>query len=255
MRQADFLGDFRKIAPSKLVGDEPDEIEDFFLVLAVIYNDLKGLVYFDNEYKKNHKLPERGEISAYAGEYGGMTTQLYKLVAGMINEFLIFLKNHENVYFHPRFQLILLRLPKAVKIQWNDILDAAFERSNKNDSKSIGYKLMLIRNHVAFHYHQSEKVLRPAYQKFFADKNLFGADHAYYSDGGNLQLTRYYYADAAVQRYLFKTANDQNKMSYESDLAAYNKLQSETFLLVTTMNMVLANLLRQFIVQKNKELT
>lgn len=252
MSKTYFLGDFRKIAPSTLVGDEPDEIEDFFLVLAVIYNDLKGLVNMEANFAKNNKLPNPGEITAYAGEYSGMITQFYKLIAGMVNEFLVFLKEHEDIYKQPRFLLLLFRLPKDIQKQWNDILDAALERSNKNDTQNLGYKLMLIRNNVAFHYFQSEKVLRRSYKEFFAERDKFGADHAYYSDGGNMQLTRFYYADAAVQRYLRNTASKQHGMDYDKNQEAFRQLQLDTFQLVRTMNMVIANLLRQFITEKSK---
>jgi hypothetical protein len=252
MKKNDLLGDFRKIAPSKLVGHEPNEIEDFFLILAVIYNDLKGLMYLYRLYNENNPAPVSQVPSAALGERNGMTTQLFKLVAGMINEFLIFLKEHEHLYLNPQFQLILLKVPKGINLQWNDILDAAFERTKKNNKTSLGYKLMLIRNHVAFHYYQSEKVLRQSFKEFFIDKNMPGADHAYYSDGGLMQSTRFYFADAAVQRYLLKTASAEYQKDYGNDMAAYNNLQAETFQLIGTMNMVIANLLRQFIREKSK---
>lgn len=252
MRKQKSLGDFRKIAPSRLVGDEPDDVEDFFLVLAVIYNDLKGLVNMETNFARDNQPPKPGEVSAYAGEYSGTITQFYKLIASMINEFLAFLEEHEHIYTHPRFTLFLFRLPRPLQKEWHDILDAAFKRSKKGDEKNLGYKLLLIRNNVASHYLKSEKVLRHSYKEFFAEKDKFGADHAYYSDGGSMKSTRFYYADAAVQRYLQDTASKQHGVDYDKDQESFRQLQLETFQLVRTMNMVIANLLRQFIAERSK---
>jgi hypothetical protein len=254
MQAQDAMGELKKIDPVKIVGDSPDDFEDFFLVLAVIYNDLKGLVQLNRDFNICHPMPEDQTLSSEIGEYNGATTQLYKILAGLINEFLIFLEGHEKVYQNPQFKLILLRLDKSVREQWADILDAAFKRTvKKGNKKTFGYKLMLIRNNVAFHYHQSDKVMRQSYKEFFSDQGKFGTDFAYYMDGGDMQRTRFFYADAAVQRYLLKTASEEYQLEYRNDLAHYENMRLETFEMVKTMNMVLANLLRKFIELKRSK--
>ncbi|MHB0865285.1 MAG: hypothetical protein ACYC1Y_00010 [Minisyncoccota bacterium] len=249
MSTQEFIGELKKIAPAKLVSGEKDEIGGFFLVLAVIYNDVKGIVYLNRIFGETFGPPPPSGITPHLGEYNGMTTQHFKLLAGTIDEFFRFLKEHEAIYTDPQFMLIMLKLPKDIRSQWQDVLDAALERETRKGG--LGNKLMLIRNNVAFHYYQSEKVLRRSYGEFFSDKTQVGADHAYYSLGSTMQDTRFYYADAAVQRYLLKTASKEYQKDYAKDMESYRALQKETSELVRTMNMVLAHLLRQFILMRS----
>lgn len=235
----------KKVAPLRLVESDKDDLGAFFLVLAVIYNDIKGLIYLIKYFNKFNNPPKEEIISAYLGEYNGMTSQHFKIIAGVVNEFFIFLKAHEELFHTPQFQLVLLKVPKPAREDWHDLLDAAFERTTNRNG--LGNKLMLIRNNIAFHYDQSEKELVRSYHDFFSDKTRFGADHAYYSDGGTIQDTRFYYADAAIQQYMLKTANKEYKKDFIKDVVAYRALQTETYALVRKMNMVLANLLRQFV--------
>lgn len=242
----------KKIAPSRLVGDKKDSMEDFFLVLAVIYNDLKGLIHLEKDFMDNHAPPTSGTPSAYLGEYNGMTTQLYKTMAGLVNEFFVFLREHEQLYKEPRFQLMFLKMDPSVRKEWEGILDAALERPNSKKPGTLGYRLMRVRDGVAFHYYQSEKVLRGAFKDFFHDNTQTNADFAYYSFGENMQDTRFYYADAAVQSYLMKTANEKGTQNYTTDMAILQAFQSETFSLIRSMNIVLANLLKRFITMRHE---
>jgi len=227
-------------------------MEDFFLVLAVIYNDLKGLIHLEKDFMDNHVPPTSGTPSAYLGEYNGMTTQLYKTLAGLVNEFFVFLKEHEKLYKEPRFQLMFLKMAPSVGKEWEGILDAALERPDSKKPGTLGYRLLRVRNDVAFHYYKSEKVLREAFQEFFNDETRPNADFAYYSFGENMQDTRFYYADAAVQRYLMKTASTEGAPNYAKDIVALQDFQSETFKLVRSMNIVLANMLRRFITMRHE---
>ena len=241
----EFVGDVQKIASSKLIESPQDEIGIFFLTLAVIYNDLKGLVLLNRLFENNYDMPTVNVISPHVGEYNGMLSQLFKLLAGMINEFFVFLKEHEKLYSDPEFMRVILKMPKSVQQQWHEVLSAALERTESK--QGLGFKLMHIRNNVAFHYYQSEKVLLRSYREFFKDKTMFGADYAYYASGHNMPETRFYYADAAVQRYLMQTASRQPGTEFTQDLIDFREFQSETFQLVRTMNMLLANMLHQFI--------
>ena len=251
-KQSDSNAILKKISPSRLVGDEKDSMEDFFLVLAVIYNDLKGLIHLEKDYMDNHEQPTSGTPSAYLGEWNGMTTQLYKILAGLVNEFFVFLKAHESLYGQPKFRLMILKMSPSLRAQWDGILDAALERPDSKKPGTLGYRLMRIRNDVAFHYYNSEKVLRTAFKEFFGDETQPNGDYAYYSFGENMQDTRMYYADAAVQRYLMKMASEQKVPNYTADVAALQAFQTETFKLIRSMNMVLGNLLRQFITKRHE---
>lgn len=68
-----------------------------------------------------------------------------------------------------------------------------------------------------------------------------------------MEGTRFYYADAAVQRYLMNTASSEGEGSFEERKAAFSDLQDESFRLIGIINMVLGRLLKQFIALKHNE--
>jgi hypothetical protein len=241
----------KKIDPSRLVGETQDDLEDFFLTLAVIYNDLKGIAHLQKDFFDNHPAPENSiGASAWLGEFNGMVTQFYKMQAGFINEFLDFIEAHDNIFFLPKFKILFSRLSQERKLEWQEIRDAALGKDTKGN---LGNKLMLIRHNVAYHYYKSEKVLRGAFLDFFGDRTKPGADYAYYAVGETLESSRFFYADAAVQRFLMKTAIESNKTSFEEMMAALNRLQNETFELLGMMNTTIAALLSHYIRMRHEE--
>jgi hypothetical protein len=60
--------------------------------------------------------------------------------------------------------------------------------------------LLLVRNNLAFHY--GAKVLARGYASYFADRAQRFHEHAVVSDGENMEQTRFYFADAAIEQAL-----------------------------------------------------
>jgi len=208
----EFKGaELRHIEPYRLLKEGlNDHLDNFFLVLAVIYNDLKGIILFEKLITDGYRLPPIDEVSVHAGEYGGIFTQTRKILSGNIREFLGFLKENKSELSTTEFKSLLFKTSKDTQARWKDIIDVAFDKTTK-DSEFTNY-LIQIRNNVSFHYHQSDKALKNAFCNYFNIKEKIPRNEmAYYMIGENMEDTRFFYADAAVGEYLRSTTNDKQE--------------------------------------------
>src|SRR3990167_2660843 len=98
MENQEFKGELKHIEPYRLIKEDKDDpFARFFLVLAVVFNDLKGLNLFSKLINDTYKKEEPGEVSVHVGELGGIFTQINKLFIGNIREFFEFLKENEKI--------------------------------------------------------------------------------------------------------------------------------------------------------------
>lgn len=242
----------KKIDSSLLVGEENNDYDDFFLVLAVIYNDLKDLIHLHSDYLKIHERPTETQIpSGYLGEYNGVMFHFQKSMAGFLNEFFKFVKEYEDLYKQPQFLALVRKLDPSTQVDWNSIREAALEPIDKQNPHSLGYRLYRIRNELAHHYFSSIKSLRSSFRRFFADEsNPFGK-FAYYSLGMTMEETRFFYADATTQTYLMEVANQNPNINIQETITQFQEFQAETEKIVDEMNMVLFHLIRKYIERKH----
>lgn len=251
MEKREFPGSLSSISPNLLLGEKENDLDDFFLVLSVIFNDLKGLLFFGMSLEENYRTAPGDELSVHSGEVGGLQAQQYRLLAGLIREFLAFLKENIAIIKSPAFHLILLKANRTNKELWNDLTQIAFDDEVKTKSTFV-HSLMLIRNNAGFHYDQSRKELRKSFKGFFnkTTKNPHNA-RAYYSLGQNMRETRFYYADAAVKEYISMKAGEvtddknQEAMSFEDH---FIRLQQ----MVSDMNHTIGALLQHYLELKRK---
>ena len=209
MDEQEFKGELKHIEPYRLIKEEDDSVARFFLVLAVVFNDLKGLTLFDKLINNTYRKERLEEVSVQVGELGGISTQINKLFISNIREFFDFLKENKEVLLTTEFKEVLLKTNKDIQNRWKDITDVAF--GGLPDSSDFTKYLILIRNNVAFHYNQSGKELKKSFCDYFYKKEKFSRnDLAYYSIGETMEGTRFFYADAAVQEYMGLTKNDKS---------------------------------------------
>lgn len=243
----EFRGDLRGIAPVRLVGKGDEEIENFFLVMSLIFNDLKGLIYFDLELRTTRRKPTTGEVTTHAGEFGGLSLQLYKLQVGLVSEFLVFLKENEKVLSTYTFKNILKKLPADAKTIWCQVEQIALESTQTKHVSDFSKILISIRSNLAHHYYQSGKPMRKGFiGKFIENDRDATSSKAYYSIGENMESTRFYYADAAMQEYLLISA----KRTYDSGVEGYedfNLLQNDVNGLIRRMNVSIQLLLKEYL--------
>lgn len=248
----DTLFNLKRIDPTHLIGQENDDLDDFFLMLAIIYNDLKDLMHLHSDYTNSHERPvETGTPSGYVGDYNGTITYLQKSMAGFLNEFFEFVKKHENLYRQPQFMALVRKLDPTVQGEWNSIKEAALKPIDKQDPQSLGYRLYRIRNELAHHYFSAIKSLRSSFRRFFSDESNPFAEFAYYSFGTSMETSRFFYADAASQTYLMEVANQNQNVNIHETIDKFQEFQKETEEIVSEMNTVLFHLIKKYIERKH----
>lgn len=229
------------IPPSKIINkSKVNNLDNFFLALGVIFNDLKGLILFNDLLKEDYTKPVQREISSHAGEYTGIQLQIFKLSVALINEFFSTIKNNKNVVGDIRFKLIEKGLNKEIRKKWDNFLYIIFN-PDKNSDNYIS-KIARIRSNIVYHYDQSGTQLRDSFvKKFFEAPKDDSNRKAYYSIGDTIGLTRFFYCDAMVQGYL----NEHLKIDTIGSFEKTNNLMKD-------MNMVIVNLMKNYYLYKKK---
>ncbi len=241
MELKEFQGTLKKIHSTRLIKkNTSSDIDNFFLVLGAVYNDLKGLILLGILLGETCKKPEAEEISVHAGEYSGLRVQLNKLLISTIHEFFVFLEKNKKVFATSEFGLILKALPKKEQEVWHDLTGIAF----KKNSGAYDFTLLLtkIRNNAGFHYYQSGKEFRNAFISRFFEKEKKSQnknDYAYYSIGKDMEHTRFFYIDATIEEYMSITLD-----SKEKDSIQFSKLIGS---IIEEMNSTIILLLREYL--------
>ncbi|OGY45317.1 MAG: hypothetical protein A2729_00575 [Candidatus Buchananbacteria bacterium RIFCSPHIGHO2_01_FULL_39_14] len=206
MKKEFQLGALRHKKPLSLIDDNPSndrDVDRFFLIMALMFNDIKGLVFFDN-WLHEYREPQKEEISGHAGEWHGIKLQRIKLLAAILSEFLNVLEEYKNIINTDPINRYEQQLSRQDKSIWDLFLEVTKIHPTKlSDERIEVFKKMLIqiRANVTFHYYGAGKPLANGFRDHFYKK--FVNQPAYYSaQGTNFYKTRYYYADAAIQSYL-----------------------------------------------------
>lgn len=201
MKAINFSKEFKSIDPIKLIKEsENDEVDNFFLVLGIFYNDFKNLVFYLIKTGNEFEDVVSDEISARNGEYGGIKIHLERLIAATIHEFFEFIEKNKEIINKEGFKIVYENLDNPLRNCWDDLMSIAFKDKLKRQTELLKI-LLLIRNTVAFHYDQSLKVLNRGFiEYFFNDPKKPANEKAYYSIGKSMSETRFYYCDAAAGR-------------------------------------------------------
>lgn len=246
MEKQKFKGELEYKEANRIIKENKnDPMDNFFLVLAVVYNDLKGMILFEKlVFDTYEPVSLTDEVSFHMGEYGGIFTQTRKIFISYLREFFEFLNENEQILSSTEFKEILSKTNKDITIKWNNLVDIALNKS-KDTSDFTNY-LVRVRNNVASHYYQSGKELRKAFCNIFFKKEKVEQNKlAYYAIGENMETTRFFYADAAVQEYLRSTINDTEKgfeVKYKNELSA----------IIDNMNWTILRLLKAYLKTRPK---
>lgn len=211
MSQIEFSGKLHGINPLKIIkdGDKVD-IDSFFLILGIWYNDLKSVLFYVdrvNEYFKEEtkEITEKGlgiKATVRMGEYGGMKVHIDRLICSTLFGLFEFIKKYESVIHSGEFEMDFYnKLNNDFKSVWKDIISISL-KENKNNTESEIYKILeSIRHNSAAHYYQSNDLLRKGFiDFFFKDPKNETNSLAFYSLEEDMNNTRFFYCDAATQR-------------------------------------------------------
>ncbi|MHB1313620.1 MAG: hypothetical protein ACYC3L_16500 [Gemmatimonadaceae bacterium] len=165
----------------------------------MVFNDLKGLLLFHEELKD--LKPTTPEVSARAGQWIGLEMQLHRYILALIHELLRLLREYECDAKGPQIGTWLRKGPKSVRKQWSGLLGVALGGRGSGDQQFLK-TLVQIRNNAVSHYYQPKLLVRGFRAHFYDTPRAAANEHAYVSLGKNMEHTRFYFADAAIERTL-----------------------------------------------------
>lgn len=243
MDKKEFKGEISHISPHKLIQkDKNNDFDNFFLVLGLIYNDLKDIIFFVDSFNKSYREPKYDgseEPSVHLGQCGGIQNHINRLVIGLISEFFIFLEKNNEVTSSINFQLFIKKLPEEVRNDWFNLLGTL-----DNESEDFLSKIARIRSNIAFHYDQSLTELRSGFiEKFFGVNKDKSSEYAFYSLGGTMETTRFYYCDGSVEAYSKKLLGSSPEDNYFENVRD----------LIPKINKTIGNIMVFYLAQKNKK--
>jgi len=186
-----------KINAAELFGASgKDSFQEFILALAVVYNDLKDLIVFQNWLNK--KRPANSDPSPFNGEWLGISLHISRLIFGVLHEFLELLKKSTDVLNSPEFRDLLAETRPRTRGRWKTVVAVANGETGSYNSE-LARSLLIIRNNFSYHYYQPRSILDGFRQRFLSDPKVPKTEFAFCSLGQTVGETRFYFADAAVQ--------------------------------------------------------
>jgi len=221
--------------PKVFEGDDavPQEVCNFVLTLALIFNDLKNLLYA-NAYLQNVKPEGDFKINRGWGNYGGITNHFNRNMIGLVREIQILIQNNLKAIEHPFIQSIINKLDIPSQEAWKSLIESS---QGKPSNNQIGKFLVCIRSQVIFHY--EPKSIYGGYKQFFSS-GVKAAERAYISRGGNMAKTRYYFADAAVTGCF-----ERYKKDYQN-----GDIFFDTMSILDKLNFALMDIINNFIIKR-----
>ncbi len=210
------LSDLLVVNPNQIITKgSRNEVNEVMLNLAIIFNSLKGGIQMHRLFSKEYEAPNPGELNGHAGEYEGLFYQHIAINISLIQEFFVFLSKVKKILSSADFEVYSNRLPINTRKQWEDLLAIALDKNTSN-SKFSNF-LKLIRNNVGFHFNYNLQEIREGYiHQFFEETQSETNKYAFFSIGKNIEETRFYFGDAAIQGLMnMKLPPDFNKDFFE----------------------------------------
>jgi len=224
------LAPLTRLDPALIVpvkGD--DRFAGFMLALALVFNDLKGVALFGQWLKPSR--PSQPEISQHTGQWRGLDLQLHRLAVSLIRELLTLIEEFQDEATGERVEVLLSTAPPSVRRDWSDLVSVATGSGDDSDTR-FARTIEQIRHNIAFHYHQPKRLVAGFRAFFFASRRSAANEHAYCSFGRNMEETRFYYADAAIEGAL-------SSMQGPGFLPSFSRVRDAT-------NRALAHLLEEY---------
>lgn len=210
-----------KLDPERVVPKHGnDRFSMFMLALAVVFNDLKGILLFFGPIAPSK--PQDDEISGHAGEWRGLDLQLHRYRVGLIHELITLLGEFEEEATGRQMQQILRKATPKTRSNWSDLVKIATDKEDTS-KKTFANKVVRIRNNIAFHYYRPKDLLAGYRHHFFGSQQTEAHNHAYCSIGKDMESTRFFFADAAIQGALTTIQGDQESHDFLQTLNAVSK--------------------------------
>ena len=188
------LAPLMEVPPELLIAntEERDDIDNLFLSLALLFNDLKTALLLLSWLESN-KVDD--EITPRRGQHTGIAIHMHRYGFAILHELLQLINENRAIFQGPVFAEIRRKhLLKGFRQMWDELYAEA-------TSTTTGRALLRrMRNDTIFHYGQPKTLVAAYREVFFKDPKTPSNTHAYASVGNTMEETRFYYADAAAQR-------------------------------------------------------
>lgn len=209
---------------SKIFEDTDDatqEVCNFVLVLAIVFNDLKDLNWALHHLDLG-KPSENEIVTPYRGEHGGFRIHLIKLILSTLHELIALLKTKGSILEHDLMVKLIKKISKKDREHWQRLLALADDKTLTSDMDNRLKRILLMTRHnVAFHY-QNLKCFGKSYKDRFINPNLsIKYPDPYFSEGSNLLETRFYFADASVETFIEGLEQVGNKMAMAEEISNF----------------------------------
>lgn len=200
---ADFdLAPLKSFRPEGIIArDGKERFGAFMLALATAFNDLKGLLYWRRLILQK-STGMRG-VSPRVGQLAGMELQVQRLILAHLHEFLELLKAFKEESRGEEMRALLRTAPLGTQRQWEDLVRFATGEGDARDAQFTKV-LVIVRNNAAAHYYQPNALVGGFRRHFYELRPAPNNAAAYASIGINMEQTRFYYADAALQAFIEK---------------------------------------------------
>lgn len=205
-KEISFPGILKKIAPRRLIKEgRNDGVENFFLVLGLIYNDLKNLHFHIIQTKNFFDNSNKTEVTINSGEEGGIIRHLERLVVSTVAEFFEFLYKNREVLETKEFQLLLQELNQQQRDYWGTLVEISKRSSGSIEEADDFVRILIsIRGSFTFHYYNAGNALRKGFIDFFYKQEKKEVNkQACFSFGASMSETRFFYCDAAAMTAYF----------------------------------------------------
>lgn len=181
----------------------PQDLCNFILTLALIYNDCKNLIY---AYIVTAQSRPEGRFmrTRLWGALSGVQFHIFRAVIGLLHELFKLISNNKHLLQHPFFTSVLQQINPSARKAWETVVAVALGTS---PSDPLGKSLLLVRNKMSFHY--DGKAIFTGYNYHFLKSEHFD-ERAFISRGNSMKESRFYFADAAAIGYLRSIVGREN---------------------------------------------
>lgn len=209
------LANLEFVDASVFVGasDEEQAVCDFILALALVYNDLKDLLWAFVELKG--RTPTEFKPNAQVGQLNGMREHSVRLLYALHHELFQLIGKNPEPQGHQLFRNVLARVSSKARDHWARLVAAAAGKP-KNDP--LAMILVRVRDDLAAHYYGT-KTLGRGFGRQYDGSGPWGR-RLFVSRGVNIIASRFHFADGAAQGAMVILADGKTKAEIGDRLGA-----------------------------------
>ncbi len=246
MEKIRFIGSIKSLDPNRLVGNREEGYENFFLTLGLIFNDLKDISLFGKLLNERYQPSAPMVVGAHEAEFNGVNVHLNRLLSGVLRECLILIRDSDRIFKTELFKLVLEELPDDVLLVWNEIVSIASGEDIPDELLELRSVLKEVRHGVTYHY-DAKKIREGFIQRFVRTDSTSTNENALYSLGDQVEDTRFYFADAAAEDYVFNQSLGTSETDLEVRVTEFREHSKVVRHLLTNVNLVIYRLMKVYV--------